>query len=69
MIAAKIWIPAICFGVFVWFVGERGGPVIAAAFVGAVGVANSFYHERKAAELDKRLEDLSWRLRHVMKDE
>ncbi|MDE3821773.1 hypothetical protein I7F13_04920 [Sinorhizobium meliloti] len=65
----KIWIAALLFGAFVWFVGESGGPVIAAAFVGAVGVANSFYHERKTAELDKRLEDLSWRLRHVMKEE
>ncbi|TCN32471.1 hypothetical protein [Sinorhizobium americanum] len=58
----KSWIAGLLFGAFVWWIGDKSGPVIAAALVGAVGVANSFYHERKTAELEQRLEDLSWRL-------
>ncbi|MDW9781942.1 hypothetical protein GOB92_27920 [Sinorhizobium meliloti] len=49
--------------------GEMGGPVYAAMMVGTTTIAYSLQADRKMAELEQRLESLSWRLRHVMKDE
>ncbi|KQY14413.1 hypothetical protein [Rhizobium sp. Root482] len=69
MISLQTWLLAFCFGAFIWFLGSQSGPVAAAALVGFFTVANGRHGEIKIAELEKRLEDLSWRLRDVMKDE
>ncbi|OAP43274.1 hypothetical protein AU381_27140 [Sinorhizobium glycinis] len=60
---------AILYGAIIWLVGETGGPVYAAVMVGTTTVAYSLHADRKMTELEQRLTDLSWRLRHVIKDE
>lgn len=69
MMNATTLILAALYGVFIWYMGETSGPVVAAVIVGMTSVGAAFHNEGKIKELEKRLEDFAWRLRHVMKDE
>lgn len=66
--ASTIIFPAL-FGLLVWYVGESSGPVAAAVVGGMTSVGAAFHNEGKIKELERRLEDLTRRLQHLMKDD